>query len=1226
MNRIPHRLSRVVALLAVLLLVMPSVAFAAQGNGQDGNPGNPQPIQGDGRGHVPAAAPNPATPGRERVDQYTTRQSLGTTSKTIKVNGKDVQTHYNNYSISVSSLPQTTADGSTVDTHWYLLSDISGQAWFESGINTFKAKVQGGRVSVAGSSGKLTGWDTLLTIGGISCSGGIPVIVDDPINPNYSGNTLKWDYGAYKTSDGGTANIVRYLRVIEGYVSELWDIPKQPASGVVVKLTRSTEPGFNGNPTWISAWDNAGRGIPVSLNPAGLFVISSNDLSNRTYPVWIDPSQDFTASSDSGEISANSFASYVAARTSATGTVVSSITGSLGQWVTTGPYWQVDRFMAMFDTSAVPDNATVTAAAVELYGYGSSPDNNFNITVQNGVTATYPHQPPVAADFNYTNYQGNGGELTTSGWSNAAYNPLLLNATGMSWVNLTGWTKFMLFSSDDVNNLSPGNGSAYVNNTVTIRTLSFGAGYAPFLTVVYSVPVVAPTVTTQSVVDSGYAYGVLRGLLSSDGGEACSVQFQYDVSTAYSYATAWRPASGSPNFVTGNAFSATVNGLTPGELYYYRAAAANGAGTGYGSGGTFLTNPSFPTGVTLTPGNAQVILSWTKGAGAQTTVIRRSSAGYPDTPASGTSVYFSTGTTVTDNASLVNGTLYYYSIWSYTTLGGLTAYSLDRITGTATPSPPALATIVTNAATSVGATTANLNMSLTNLGGYGSADLSFDYATNAYYIAHASTYSDNVPAVPVTATTIGTLSEPLAGLAAATLYHFRAKAQNISGFAYGADLTFTTGSTSAPTMTTNAATGVLLLSATINGAVTSDGGAPPVTVWFEWGLTVAYERGATPSKSGLATGAPFYFGLTGLSPSTTYHFRTVGSNSKGTAYGADATFTTSNPLTPTVETVAATGVGTHQVTLNGQVLTDGGVSDDVRFEYATDAYYIAHASTYSNNTSWVSGNNAGQAFSTPVAELAISTVYHFRAEARNATGTGNGSDTTFTTVFTAPSGFAAKATSYTTINLTWTPKGDQTYIRYSVAGYPVDRTAGTLAYFGTASGASVSGLVAGTTYYFEAWSWAQGDTWAPTTSTAVATTLAAIVPGAADTPPTVFGGITATPPNWTSNASGAKLAAVPGITALQAAQTANQIPDKTFYPGLAMLVTVIAIVFGVLLSISTNAAFGSNIPTNTIGLTFGLLAIWICAWLGMVSYFIAIVFFILAGGVMFVLKRRSGED
>jgi uncharacterized protein (TIGR02145 family) len=94
-----------------------------------------------------------------------------------------------------------------------------------------------------------------------------------------------------------------------------------------------------------------------------------------------------------------------------------------------------------------------------------------------------------------------------------------------------------------------------------------------------------------------------------------------------------------------------------------------------------------------------------------------------------------------------------------------------------------------------------------------------------------------------------------------------------------------------PTVSTTIVSGTNATSATTGGDVTQDGGAP-VTA-----RGVAYGTSSSPSTSGSITNdgtgmGVFTSTLTGLNPSTTYYVRAYATNSVGTAYGNEVTFTT----------------------------------------------------------------------------------------------------------------------------------------------------------------------------------------------------------------------------------------------------------------------------------------------------------------------------------------------
>ena len=131
----------------------------------------------------------------------------------------------------------------------------------------------------------------------------------------------------------------------------------------------------------------------------------------------------------------------------------------------------------------------------------------------------------------------------------------------------------------------------------------------------------------------------------------------------------------------------------------------------------------------------------------------------------------------------------------------------------------------------------------------------------------------------------------ISGLSANTTYHFRIVATNSAGTVYGSDRTFTTlSATGPPVVITNPATNVASSSATLNGSVDPHG--LTTTVYFQYGATTSYGHiTANQSKTG-NTYQNVSANISGLTASTTYHFRIVATNTTGTTYGSDRTFTT----------------------------------------------------------------------------------------------------------------------------------------------------------------------------------------------------------------------------------------------------------------------------------------------------------------------------------------------
>jgi len=144
------------------------------------------------------------------------------------------------------------------------------------------------------------------------------------------------------------------------------------------------------------------------------------------------------------------------------------------------------------------------------------------------------------------------------------------------------------------------------------------------------------------------------------------------------------------------------------------------------------------------------------------------------------------------------------------------------------------------------------------------------------------------------ANTSGTtsFSSNLTGLTANTTYHVRAYATNSEGTSYGNEVTFTTLAPTIPALTTTAVSAIGATTATTGGTVTTDGGATIIARGVCWnttsGPTVSL---TTKTNDGTGSGA-FTSSITGLTALTTYYVRAYATNSVGTVYGNELSFTT----------------------------------------------------------------------------------------------------------------------------------------------------------------------------------------------------------------------------------------------------------------------------------------------------------------------------------------------
>ena len=195
---------------------------------------------------------------------------------------------------------------------------------------------------------------------------------------------------------------------------------------------------------------------------------------------------------------------------------------------------------------------------------------------------------------------------------------------------------------------------------------------------------------------------------------------------------------------------------------------------------------------------------------------------------------------------------------------------------------------------------------------------------------------------------------------------------------------------SVPIVTTVPATHVASFSTTLNGSVDPQG--LTTTVYFQYGTTTSYELISAMQTQTGNTSRNIAANISSLTANTIYHFRIVATNSAGTRYGSDKTFTTLSATGPPVVTTnPATFVASFSATLSGS-LDPHGLTTTVYFQYGTTISYGLTTAPHSRS------GNAYLNISANISSLSANTVYHFRIVAANSAGTRYGSDRTFTTL------------------------------------------------------------------------------------------------------------------------------------------------------------------------------------------------------------------------------------
>ncbi|MBR2935704.1 MAG: hypothetical protein IKB81_01320 [Paludibacteraceae bacterium] len=197
-----------------------------------------------------------------------------------------------------------------------------------------------------------------------------------------------------------------------------------------------------------------------------------------------------------------------------------------------------------------------------------------------------------------------------------------------------------------------------------------------------------------------------------------------------------------------------------------------------------------------------------------------------------------------------------------------------------------------------------------------------------------------------------------------------------------------------PVVTTSTITQITETTAVAGGSVTSDGNAS-VT---ERGVCVATASNPTTSNTKITSGSgtgSFTCELTNLQPNTTYYVRAYATNSMGTAYGEEVSFTTNkNIVLPSVTTNAITQITETTAVAGGNVTSDGNASVTERgIVYSTNPDPVI---TNLYNTIKPCGSGTGS-FTCDLTNLQPNTTYYVRAYAINSKGTAYGDEISFTT-------------------------------------------------------------------------------------------------------------------------------------------------------------------------------------------------------------------------------------
>ena len=489
--------------------------------------------------------------------------------------------------------------------------------------------------------------------------------------------------------------------------------------------------------------------------------------------------------------------------------------------------------------------------------------------------------------------------------------------------------------------------------------------------------IVVPTLTTIPAASITSNSAVSGGNISDDGGSEITVR-----------GVCWNnepnptiECEHTTNGMGTGGFISNITNLEANTIYYVKAYATNGEGTGYGNEITFITSASLATISTkavtdITDNSAKCGGNITNSGGMD--IMARGVCWSIEQNPTIIDEHTTDGTGIGEFESEMTGlnaNVTYY-VRAYATSNYGTSYGEEREFKTVV----GMAVVTTNSITGITATSAVSGGNVVGDGGDNITARGVCWSTTQNPTVSNSHTSDG--------TGLGEFTSSITGLANNVTYYVRAYATNSNGTAYGEERYFTTQDGLA-VVTTKNVTNITDNSAVSGGMITDDGGFNITARGVCWSTGHNPTINDYHTSDGTGTGS-YTSSLTSLTYNTTYYVRAYATNSKGTSYGEEKSFTTSK-IAPTVTTTDVTSITSNSAITGGNVTSDGGANVTSRGV----CYGTSQNPTISGqHTS--DGNGTGT-FTSILTGLTANTTYYVRAYATNSEGTSYGEQKNFTT-------------------------------------------------------------------------------------------------------------------------------------------------------------------------------------------------------------------------------------
>lgn len=348
-----------------------------------------------------------------------------------------------------------------------------------------------------------------------------------------------------------------------------------------------------------TVWDTKGQSesikIKISRRNDKIYftkILPKEFLISAEYPVYTDASATYYPGAVDGHIGYSN-TSWATCRGASDGDSVSN-TRTDRQWARSDyadPDYEITRLFFPVNTADLSDVAVISAASLNLYGgYIRTWDNDsydYSVVVQ---TSQASETALSTADYDQVGSTAGSSTYDTSALTEGGWNSLSLNATGLTWISKTGYTKIGVREGHDMAN------HAAAGRTTHEYAPSESAN-DPYLSVTYTAnatPSISSVADSPDPVNAGSDVTFSVNWADDDAGENVKVKIcKTDVLSSQNcsggyWATSTSFTTDDPKSVTYTAQASDV-GV---QNYYAYVCDDEGAcvSSGGGTAGTFTVN------------------------------------------------------------------------------------------------------------------------------------------------------------------------------------------------------------------------------------------------------------------------------------------------------------------------------------------------------------------------------------------------------------------------------------------------------------------------------------------------------------------------------------------------------------------------------------------------------------------------------------------------------------